>query len=115
MQIYDEQGSLLEHVDPTLGRVVEEVERILHPPVPERREVGHYEVVRAYPGGGKDVKWVVDVPGVRPQPAREEERVRRVFIPFTPGELAELRRPTLEARLEKLETFFEALLKKEVL
>ena len=28
----------------------------------EQKEQGHYETIREYPNGGKDVKWVIDVP-----------------------------------------------------
>ena len=35
-----------------------------HRAVEAVEEQGHYEVIAVYPNGGKDVEWVVDVPGV---------------------------------------------------
>ena len=50
-------------------------------------EQGHYETIREYPNGGKDVKWVVDIQG---QKAREETPVYediQVYIPYTEEEM----------------------------
>ena len=40
--------------------------------VPFVKEEGHYEIIAEYPNGGKDVKWVIDVPGQEYQEAYDE-------------------------------------------
>lgn len=40
--------------------------------VPFIKEEGHYETIAEYPNGGKDVKWVIDVPGQEYQAAYDE-------------------------------------------
>lgn len=55
----------------------------------EIKEQGHYETIKEYPNGGKDVKWVVDVAG---QEAREETPVYediQVYVPYTEEEIIE--------------------------
>ena len=47
------------------------------------QEQGHYETVREYPNGGKDVKWVVTVPGVQAKDAQDIYEDIQIYIPFT--------------------------------
>lgn len=47
-------------------------------------EVTHYEVVKTYDNGGKDVRKVVDVEGVK---AHDKRTAIKVYVPFTPQEL----------------------------
>ena len=69
MRILDENGNELQEVDFTYGYYVADQILIAHHPAQEYiPEQGHYEVVAEYPNGGKDVEWVIDVPG---QEARE--------------------------------------------
>ena len=50
-----------------------------HPEVKEVKQQAHYEIVKTYPNGGKDVKQVVDVEYVKPQAAYDEfENILRV-------------------------------------
>lgn len=51
-------------------------------------EVAHYETVAEYPGGGKDVQRVVDVPGVPARPAWTEQLPIKRYIRYTAEELA---------------------------
>lgn len=51
-------------------------------------EQGHREVTATYPNGGKDVEWVVDVPGVKAKPAWDEYEDIQIFVPYTEKELA---------------------------
>ena len=53
-------------------------------------EVGHYEVIREYPNGGRDVKWVVDKPAVAAREEYDEYEDILVFIPYTEEELAKM-------------------------
>lgn len=54
-------------------------------------EQGHYETVKQYPNGGKDVEWVVDVPGVEAKDAWDEFEDVLQFVPFTESELGQFR------------------------
>ena len=68
MKIIDETGAVVENPDLTLGYLTDDTEEITHPAVEGVAEVAHYETVAEYPSGGKDVRKVIDVPGV---PGRE--------------------------------------------
>ena len=65
MKIIDENGAAIENPDLTLGYLVDDTEPVEHPAVEGVEEVSHYETVTEYPGGGRDVRKVIDVPGVR--------------------------------------------------
>lgn len=70
MRIIDENGNEILNPDYTKGYTTEEEIFIAHhDAIPGVKEVWHYEVVREYPNGGKDVEKVIDVPGV---PAQDE-------------------------------------------
>lgn len=70
MRIIDENGNEILNPDYTKGYTTEEEIFIAHhDAIPGVEEVWHYEVVREYPNGGKDVERVIDVPGV---PAQDE-------------------------------------------
>ena len=55
--------------DLTLGKLVPDKLTVHYDETKAVKEVGHYETIREYENGGKDVKWVVDVKGVKYQPA----------------------------------------------
>ena len=73
-------------------------------------EGAHYETVAEYPGGGRDVQRVVDVPGVPARPAWTEQLPIKRYIRYTAEELAakEAERKKAEAR-EKLPDTVAAL------
>ena len=75
-------------------------------------EVSHYETVTEYPGGGRDVRKVIDVPGVPAQAAWTEQVPVQRYIRYTAEELAaqEEARKKAEAR-EKLPDTVAALQK----
>ena len=70
--------------------------------VEEVKEQGHYEVIKEYPNGGKDVKWVIDVKGVKGQEARDEEEKILVYIPYTKKELTKMQNENRIAELKQL-------------
>jgi hypothetical protein len=62
-----------------------------HEAIEAVEEVGHFETIKEYPNGGKDVDWIVDTPAVEAQDAWDEyEEVQR-FVLFTEKELASRR------------------------
>lgn len=112
--IRDEAGNLMEDYDPALGRLEERRKIVRHEAVEGVAEEGHYETVAEYPNGGKDVAWVVDVPGVEAREAWEETVVCSVYVPYTQEELAEIEaarnQPTAEEQIAELRAVLEALM-----
>ena len=88
MKIIDETGAVVENPDLTLGYLVDDTEPVEHPAVEGVEEVSHYETVTEYPGGGRDVRKVIDVPGVPARPAWTEQLPIKRYIRYTAEELA---------------------------
>ena len=106
-EIYNEQMELIENPDLTLGYLKPSTRTEHHEAVEGVQEVWHYETVAEYPNGGKDIRKVVDVPGVAAQAALEEEIPIQIYVPYTQEELdrmeAERNKPTMADRLIALE------------
>ena len=88
MKILDETGAVVENPDLTLGYLVDDTEPVEHPAVEGVEEVSHYETVAEYPNGGRDVRKVIDVPGVPAQAAWTEQMPVQRYIRYTAEELA---------------------------
>ena len=110
MKILDETGAVVENPDLTLGYLTTSTEEVTHPAVEGVEEVSHYETVAEYPNGGRDVRKVIDVPGVPAQAAWTEQVPVQRYIRYTAEELAaqEEARKKVEAR-EKLPERVDAL------
>ncbi len=115
MDMYDEQGNPVTDYDPAKGRL--EIQKRIHhhEAVEAVEEQGHWETVAEYPEtGGRDVQWVVDVPGVEAREAWDEEETYWLYIPYTEEELkqmeADRNQPTPEERVKELEEALELLL-----
>ena len=110
MKIIDETGAVVENPDLTLGYLTDDTQPLEHPAQEAVAEVAHYETVAEYPGGGRDVQRVVDVPGVPARPAWTEQLPIKRYIRYTAEELAaqEEERKKAEAR-EKLPERVDAL------
>lgn len=59
-----------------------------HEATKEVKEVGHYEIIAEYPNGGKDVKWVIDVPHEDAKEAWDEYEDIQRYVLYTEEELA---------------------------
>ena len=70
-----------------------------HKAVKAVEEQGHYETVKEYPNGGKDVEWIIDVPGVDAKEAYDEYEDIQVYIPYNEKELAGFEIAELKAKL----------------
>ena len=113
MKIFDENGILIKNPDLEKGQLVRHEKPIVHRYKVTVEEQGHYETIKEYPNGGKDVEWVVEVPEeghwetydevgnvietdiVIPADAPHELDINDteeiyVYIPYTEEELAEL-------------------------
>ena len=88
MKIIDSNGNPIENPDLTKGYLKPETQTIHHDAVEGVEEVSHYETIAEYPNGGKDVRKVVDVPGVAAQEAYDEEVDVQRYVLYTAEELA---------------------------
>ena len=88
MKILDETGAVVENPDLTLGYLVGGTEPVEHPAVDGVEEQWHWETVTEYPGGGRDVRKVIDVPGVPAQAAWTEQVPIKRYIRYTADQLA---------------------------
>lgn len=103
MDVYDESGKKLQEgeYDLAKGHLVPSTRKIHHDAVEGVEEVGHWETVREYPEtGGKDVEWVVDVPGVEARGAWDEIEEIMLYVPYTEEELAAIRERIRKAEEE---------------
>ena len=88
MTIIDENGAAIEAPDLTLGYLTDDTQPLEHPAQEAVAEVAHYETVAEYPGGGRDVRKVIDVPGVPAQAAWTEQVPIQKYVRYTAKELA---------------------------
>ena len=91
MRILDENNIELieEQINLELGYLrPESIISIHHEAIEKTKEVGHYEVIAEYPNGGKDVAWIIDVPGIEAKEAWDEYEDIQRYILYTEEELA---------------------------
>lgn len=88
MKIIDETGVVVENPDLTLGYLTADTEEITHPAVDGVEEQWHWETVTEYPNGGRDVKKIIDRPGVQAQEEWVEQVPIQKYIRYTAEELA---------------------------
>ena len=104
IEIYNKAMERIENPDLTLGYLKSDTRMEHHNAVKGVTEVWHYETVAEYPNGGKDIRKVVDVPGVAAQAAWDEEIPIQIYVPYTQEELdpmeAERNKPTQLDRIE---------------
>ena len=109
MRILDVNGNEVQNPDLDLGYLTDEKLFVMHHPAVEYvKEIYHYETVKEYPNGGRDVKKVVDVPGVAAQDAWDEYEDIQRYTLYTPEEYAARHAndnvPTTESRVATLES-----------
>ena len=101
MKIFlEDKKTQIENPDLEKGKLVPDKIKIKVDEVPYIAEKGHYEVVKEYPNGGKDVKKVIDVEGQEYQPAKEYNEEIYIYKPYTAEELKEIKLNNLRARRE---------------
>ncbi len=103
MKIIDETGAIIAEPNWELGYLVDDTETVHHEAVEGVEEVSHYETVAEYPNGGKDVRKVVDVPGVAAQEAYDEEVPIQRYVKYTDAELAQRKAETEAAQKKQAE------------
>lgn len=107
MEIYNKQMELIENPDLEMGWLEDSFRTVHHPATEAVPEVWHHEVIAEYPNGGKDIRKVIDVPGVEAHDAWDEEIPIQIYVPYTHEELdrmeEEKNKPTQEERIVALE------------
>ena len=79
MLVFDEnKEKILNEYDLNAGYLVPSTIVKTIPAIDGIKEQGHYETIKEYENGGKDVKWVVDVMGVEAQP--EKTIIEDIYI-----------------------------------
>lgn len=91
MRILDQSGLELQSPDLSAGKLTKESVLIAHhEAISAVEEQGHYRVIKTYEGGGQDVEWVVDIPGVEAKEAWDEyEEILRYTL-YTAEELQQI-------------------------
>ena len=114
MRILDENGMIIESPDMEKGYLKNDNLFVCHHEAIEAvEEQGHWETIREYPNGGKDVDWIVDVPAVEAKEAWDEYEDILRYILYTEEELAEMEaeyKRSPEYRVGELEAMLNALL-----
>lgn len=83
MRIFNEDKTIeLNNIDETKGYLKDD--KILLKHIDKVEEQGHYETIKEYANGGKDIAYVIDKPAVEEQDIYEDIKV---FIPYTKYEL----------------------------
>lgn len=101
MRVFNESKTIeLTNFDLTKGYIKDDTLLIKHhDAVPAVEEVSHYETIKEYPNGGKEVKKVIDVVGREAKDAYDEYEDIKVFVPYTEKELAKIEIAELKAKL----------------
>lgn len=112
MRIFDIYDNELFDPDLTLGYLQEDKIFVKHHPATDKvEEKWHYEVIAEYANGGKDIKKIIDVPGVPDQePWDEYEPIYRYILSndeAIPSGLSELE--LLRERVAQLESMVASL------
>ena len=103
MRILDENNVEITSPDLSLGYLVQEEMFVAHhEAVKAVEEQWHYETVKVYPNGGKDVEKVIDVPGVEAKEAWDEYETIQRYIRYTDEELAEMEKNNQDNLLERV-------------
>ena len=112
-EIYNENMERIENPNLSIGYLKNSTRTVHHEAVQAVEEVWHYETVREYPNGGRDVEKVIDVQGVEAKDAWDEEIPIQIYVPYTQEELdrieEEKNKPTQEERITALEEALTAI------
>lgn len=90
MKFIDQNGNEIDpdKQDYNLGQFKDDKLFVKHHEAVEKvEEVSHYETVRVYPNGGKDVQKVIDTPGQEAKDAYDEYEDVQRWTPYTKEEL----------------------------
>ena len=101
MKVYNQDKKMiLEEYDLEKGYLKQDTIIKHYDEVQAIQEQFHYETIREYANGGKDVRKVIDVAKVDYQPARDEEEEIQIYVPYTEEEILENKKNELRAKRE---------------
>lgn len=103
MKVYNEEKTtILTEYDLEKGYLKADKLFIAHHEATEEvQEQSHYEVIKEYSNGGKDVKKVIDVAGVKAKDSWDEYENIQVYVPYSKSELNKQRIDKLKGLLAK--------------
>lgn len=110
MKIFNEDKTIeleKEQCDLSLGYFDKDTLDHIVPEQQDIKEVGHYETIREYDNGGKDVEWIVEVAGQEYVPEHTEIEEILVYRLYTQQELNQQRINDLKYQLD--ETDYQAI------
>lgn len=88
MNVYNEDKTeILKEYDLEKGYLKEDTITIHHEEIKGQEEKGHYETIKEYKNGGKDVKYIIDQPYIESIEAYDEVEPIFVYIEYTEEEL----------------------------
>lgn len=93
MRIYNEEKTIElneKDLDFEKGYLKKDTLEVTIPAIEGVEEIGHYETLKEYSNGGKDVKWITDVPGLEKQEEQHIKEDIQVYILFSAAELEEI-------------------------
>ena len=103
MKVYNkEKTNILEEFDLSLGYLKEDIIINHIDKVDAVEEQGHYETIKEYPNGGKDIKWIIDVERVEAVEEQNIEEKIQVYIPYSEIELLKI---NANKRIQELKDF----------
>ena len=96
MKVYDITKTIeLTDYDLKFGYLKEDTIITHFPEIQAVEEKSHIVVVQEYPNGGKDVETIIDIPGVKYQPAHDEVEDIFVYVPYTLEQLEDIAKDKL--------------------
>lgn len=99
-KVYNQNKTeILTNYDLSKGRLVNDILEINHAAVEGQERKGHYETVKEYANGGKDVVFVEEQAEIEAQPAYIEKVDILVYVPYNE---AELKRNEITHNIRKL-------------
>lgn len=110
MKIYSEKMEVLREPDLSSGWLETRTQMVHHAAIKAVEEIWHHEVIAEYPNGGRDVRRVIDRPGIEGRDAWNEQVRIQIYHPYTIEERTNVeQKPTIEERVDKLENVMELL------
>lgn len=113
MRIFNQDKTIeLYNVDLEKGYLVNDTLFVKHYNAVEAvSEQGHYETIKEYPNGGKDVQWIIDIPEVKAKDAYDEYEDIQVYVPYTEEELKDILRKKRRNLLDAFDKWEKAVLR----
>lgn len=91
MKVYNkDKTNILEEYDLSLGYLKEDIIINHIDKVEAVEEQGHYETIKEYENGGKDIRWVVDVEKIEAVEEMDIEEKIYIYVPYTQDEILKI-------------------------